>query len=550
MDNSSPFTKYKDELIILIISILLFIPFLGKVHLFDWDEINFAEAAREMIVTGNYFHVEIDYKQFWEKPPLFIWMQVLSMKMFGINEFAARFPNALAGFITLISLFRIGKKYLNRQFAWFWVMCYCGTILTFLYFKSGIIDPWFNLFIFLAIYQFSFLSDHTRNNKHWRAILAGVFLGLAVLTKGPVAILIAILCLIVYTIINKFQVPFKLLDIFLTILFCALISMLWFGVEMMGNGLWFIREFVVYQIRLFKTQDAGHGGPFLYHWIVLLIGCFPASILLIKAYFMKSKSTEHQKVFLNWMKILFLVVLILFSIVETKIVHYSSLCYFPLTFLAAYALYYMVHGKTRWNKIIHYSSYTLGLLLSIVLIGFPILMNRKDEWIHLVKDAFAVGNLQANIDWNIYDSSGGFVLLLGLIVYAIMNALKHYRKAIVALFISVCLMVFLTSALLIPKIELFSQAAAIRFYESKQNEDAYVQPMYFKSYAHLFYTKKKPVINVKSYDHEWLKTGDIDKPVYIVIKNTKMDELKQYSDIKLLYEENGFAFYKREPKEN
>ena len=43
------------------LGILFFIPFLGNVHLFDWDEINFAEAAREMIVSGNYSTVTIEY---------------------------------------------------------------------------------------------------------------------------------------------------------------------------------------------------------------------------------------------------------------------------------------------------------------------------------------------------------------------------------------------------------------------------------------------------------------------------------------------------------
>ena len=92
-------------LIIIVASALLFIPFLGQVHLFDWDEINFAECAREMIVSKDYLRMQIDFKPFYEKPPLFIWLQVLSMKMFGVNEFAARFPNAVAGMLTLIALF-------------------------------------------------------------------------------------------------------------------------------------------------------------------------------------------------------------------------------------------------------------------------------------------------------------------------------------------------------------------------------------------------------------------------------------------------------------
>src|SRR6266542_5297254 len=140
------------QLLIVIVASLLFIPFLGHVHLFDWDEINFAEAAREMIVTKNYLSVQIDYLPFWEKPPLFIWMQVLSMKVFGINEFAARFPNAVCGIVTLLVLFNIGRKLVSNNFGLVWGLVYTCSILPFFYFKSGIIDPWFNLFIFLGVY--------------------------------------------------------------------------------------------------------------------------------------------------------------------------------------------------------------------------------------------------------------------------------------------------------------------------------------------------------------------------------------------------------------
>ncbi len=113
-------------LLITLIGILLFFPFLGNVHLFDWDEINFAECAREMIRTRDYSLVQINFVPFWEKPPLFIWMQVISMKIFGINEYAARFPNAICGVVTLITLYRIGSKLYNDRFAWFWVFSYTG----------------------------------------------------------------------------------------------------------------------------------------------------------------------------------------------------------------------------------------------------------------------------------------------------------------------------------------------------------------------------------------------------------------------------------------
>src|SRR3954471_8451196 len=81
---------------------VIFIPFIGNCPLFDWDEINFAECAREMVVSGDYSQVQLNFRPFWQKPPGFIWLQAISMNVFGVNEFAARFPNALCGAITLV----------------------------------------------------------------------------------------------------------------------------------------------------------------------------------------------------------------------------------------------------------------------------------------------------------------------------------------------------------------------------------------------------------------------------------------------------------------
>jgi 4-amino-4-deoxy-L-arabinose transferase-like glycosyltransferase len=537
--------KIPAELLIVLMSALFFIPFLGAVHLFDWDEINFAEAAREMLVSGDYFKVQIDFKPFWEKPPLFIWMQALSMKIFGVNEFAARFPNAIAGIATLVILYRIGKQYINEAFGWIWVMTYGGTILTLLYFKSGIIDPWFNLFIFLAIYFFSFLTEHDATQRSKRTLLAGVFLGLAVLTKGPVAILICVLCLLAYWGFYRMNTAVRFLEILAVVLITAAISFLWFGVELKNNGIWFIKEFVVYQIRLFQTQDAGHGGPFFYHWYVLLLGCFPASLFAIKAFFMKALAEEHQRSFFRWMEIMFWVVLILFSIVKTKIVHYSSLTYFPITFLASYALYFLIHGSTKWNNWIRVSQYIIGFLISFLLIVFPIAMKNVNQWQHIIKDPFAQANLQANIDWAWYDSIGGFILLAGMIGMLVMNKDHHYRRAAVILYLSLTTAVFFTSVLIVPKVEAFSQRSAIEFYQSLKGKDVYVQPMYFKSYAHLFYFERGPLSQPQAYDHEWLRSGNIDKDLYIVVKVTMRPEIERYKDIQFIREENGFAFYLR-----
>ena len=115
-----------------------------------------------MIVTGNFSRVQIDFHPFWEKPPLFFWMQALSMKAFGINEFAARFPNAVIGIFTTYYILFSGKKLYDEKFGLIWALAYMGSFLPHLYFKSGIIDPFFNFFIFLTVV---FLAKSIRKER-------------------------------------------------------------------------------------------------------------------------------------------------------------------------------------------------------------------------------------------------------------------------------------------------------------------------------------------------------------------------------------------------
>ena len=329
--------KLPAELLIIVGGLILFVPFLGATHLFDWDEVNFAEASREMLATHNYSIPQIEFQPFWEKPPLFFWLQVVSMKLFGVNEFASRFPNAVCGILTLLVFFRIGKKQWNETFGWIWVLVYAGSLLPQFYFKSGIIDPWFNLFIFLSIYQLSLYTwQGQRLARH--GILSGLFAGLAVMTKGPVALLVIGLTYFIFAITNRFRLFMKFKHILLFILLTLLVGSIWFIALLLNGQQQVIVDFFNYQIKLFSTEDAGHGGPFFYHFIILLIGCFPVAALSILA--MRRTNQAGMPLHLHkFMLILFWVVLILFSIVKTKIVHYSSLCYYPLTFLAAFSFY-------------------------------------------------------------------------------------------------------------------------------------------------------------------------------------------------------------------
>lgn len=524
---------------------LLFIPFLGQVHLFDWDEVNFAECAREMLVTKTYLRVQIDFQPFWEKPPLFIWMQALCMSIFGINEFAARLPNALMGIVTLCTLFYIGKRVVSERMAWWWVLLYTASWLPHFYFKSAIIDPTFNFFIFLSFFQVYLMRHGKRQMLH--ALLAGIFLGLAVLTKGPVAILVAMLSLIAYLLLNKGFWGYRWPHFLLLIVACAATTFLWFGVDIVRNGWWFTQEFITYQVRLFQTEDAGHGGPFYYHFVILLIGCFPAAAFLFQSGRKSTavRNTKEESEFARWMWILFWVTLILFSIVKTKIVHYSSLCYFPLTFLAALQLSRIDEARVKIKKVVTILLSAIGIILAVVITLLPWVGVNKNKLIPLFDDDFAVANLQAQVPWSYAECAYGLVYLAGVIIALIWMS-RSFRRGILLLFAVQILIIQVAVLHFTPKIEGFSQRAAIEYYESFAGKDVYVHPLGFVSYAYLFYSQKQPSQNREYYKNKtaWLLNGKVDKPVYFIAKITDK-EWANHPNLQQIGAKNGFVFYKR-----
>jgi 4-amino-4-deoxy-L-arabinose transferase-like glycosyltransferase len=534
--------------LITLLGVLLFIPMLGKVHLFDWDEINFAECAREMIVSGDYIRMQIDYLPFWEKPPLFIWLQAASMQLFGINEFAARFPNALAGVVTLAVLFYAGKRIVNEKMAGWWALLYAATWLPHFYFKSGIIDPIFNLFIFLAFFQFYLLGKLKDKTIH--AFLSGLFLGLAVLTKGPAAIVIAALSLAVYIVYNKGLWGYSLKHILLTIVSSFLPFGLWFCLAVLEYGWtygsWFMGEFITYQIRLFSTEDAGHGGPFFYHFIVLLIGCFPAAPFLFQYRRNRSADTENVRSFSLWMWILFWVTLLLFSIVKTKIVHYSSLCYFPLTFLAAVKMYQLSEKTDQLKTVVKVLLLVVGTLLAILISLLPLVGIYKDLIIPYVDDPFAVGNFQANVSWQYSEMIWGILYLIG-IWCTVFYMRRNFKNAMLILCLIQIVLIQVTVTHFTPKIEAYSQRAAIEFFKGLSGKDVYVKVLGYKSYAHLFYTQKTPIPQEAERNEAWFLEGDLDKPVWFITKNTYADNLRKYPQVKEIGQQNGFVFFRRDP---
>lgn len=540
-----------------LVSFLGFVLFLGKSQLFDWDEINFAESAREMLRTGNYFQVQIDFEPFWEKPPLFIWMQAFSMKIFGVNEFAARFPNAMFGLFTITAIYWQGTRIKNNLFGLMTALLYMGSLLPALYFKSGIIDPVFNFFIFLGImhimrFEMRIRGDLPENSGQHAPMWAGVWLGLATLTKGPVGLLVPALVYLVYkALYDRFRLPWAALGRFLGVYLLMILS--WFGSIYLftPDGGEIITKFISYQADLFSSGVAGHSQPFYYHFVIFLVGCFPMSAFAFRGMFERSSGAELSM--RRFMLIWFWVVMILFSIVQTKIVHYSSMLYFPGAFLGSLYLYRLMRRK-EGLKADSYVLYGLGMLIFGIAVSLVNLaVSRLPEWAEKVKDPFARENLLTPVDWSGWEFIPGLLFTLGLCagLYLLIK-----RKFLPYLLLQAGLTLLYLNSLnlmIVPKVSQYTQASAVEFFQKAAYEDAYIIVEGYKSYAQFFYGRVEPFPFPeipKDRREDWMRTGEIDRPVYLITKIHRMDEgfLERNSEFKEVKREAGFVFFVRRPQ--
>lgn len=534
------------NIIIILAGLLLFLSFNGRLHLFDWDEINFAESAREMLVTNDYSTVRINYEPFWEKPPLFIWMQAFSMQIFGINEFAARFPNGIAGVITLLFLFSAGRRLSGFRMGWLWALVYAGSFLPFFYFKSGIIDPWFNLFIYGSLYTLILYTDpecHTSKNK--LVLTGGLLLGLAILTKGPVAILVTGLSFAVFLVLKKFRVSVHPRHVLLYALATILAGGSWFLYQLLTGNHQIIIDFIEYQIRLFNTRDAGHGGFLLYHFVVVFFGVFPAALFMIPAFRNIYPSLSKENHYRLWNLAIMMTVLVLFTIVRTKIVHYSSLAYFPLTFLAAQYL----DGKiTLRSKSPRWITAIAGFLVMVYALAV-ILLSQTDRFkkyfleTNLIRDEFAKANLMADGGWKGIEWAPALLLIGGLVLFMWFNNRNNLRLAVISLFSGSLFFMYFSMVLIVPRVEAYSQRALIEFCSDVSDENSYVSTLGFKSYAVYFYARRMPpgIPPVLDLNSELEIPGSAT--LYVVMKNIRKDQfLEQYPGLEFLYEKNGYVF--------
>jgi 4-amino-4-deoxy-L-arabinose transferase-like glycosyltransferase len=175
--------------------------------LIDRDEPRFAEASREMIERDDYIVPFFNDRFRFDKPPLAYWMQIASYKTFGENDFAARFPSAIAAALVAVSILAWGSGIGGEKVGWWAAIVFTLSLQTFLHAKAAVADMWLVLFVTLAHWSgyelFGLSAEHStltppsqgygatsaqRSTSNW--LWWSIFylsLAFGFLAKGPIA---------------------------------------------------------------------------------------------------------------------------------------------------------------------------------------------------------------------------------------------------------------------------------------------------------------------------------------------------------------------------
>ncbi|MBX3422835.1 MAG: glycosyltransferase family 39 protein [Pirellulaceae bacterium] len=161
--------------------------------LFEPDETRYAQIALEMYETGDWTVPKISGQAYMDKPPMLFWSIATSYHLLGVSQFAARAPVALAAWLTILTTYVLGRKLFGTGAAVAGTCCLLCTGLLAVASRFLLTDAILtfatttaSLAMIMALHR-----ESSRSTGLW-LILAGVAIGLGILTKGPIALLLTI----------------------------------------------------------------------------------------------------------------------------------------------------------------------------------------------------------------------------------------------------------------------------------------------------------------------------------------------------------------------
>lgn len=369
-------------LLLFIISASLIFAGLGKNHLIPWDEAIYAKVAKNMVVRNEYVVPYWDnfVTGWFEKPPLYMWMMSGFMNILGFNSLSARLPSAIFGFLTVILVYLIGRKFFNKTAAFVSSLALVTTIHFLYYSRSSMLDVTATFFITLSLYLY-WLAKNSDKKIFW--IVSGLSAGLSVMTKGVVGLL-PFLVMFVYELTSllflKEKISRKLVFGYLMSFFSMLVVALpWHLAMYKMFGSSFINKYFLYHVWDRATMAIEEkGNPFFWYvvvmkvsmriWFVALLGALP--LTLFKAY-----KKERKFVFLIvWALSIFL----FFSSAKSKLVWYIIPIYPAVSLMVGYFIERSLNLLMGRIKLVNNNVFKFfSMYLLVVFSLFYLFLNRE-----------------------------------------------------------------------------------------------------------------------------------------------------------------------------
>lgn len=330
-------------LLILLVGIATFLPNLGSHGLWDVDEAHNAECAREMLEAGTWIVPTFNYQLRTDKPAMLYWWIMGSYQVFGVSEWSARLPSVLAGLCSLLLTYEIGRRLFGSVTGLLSALILCSSFMFAV--SSHAVTPDALLICYVQATFLTWLVAYDRKQPAW-LLLAGVFSGCAVLTKGPVGVALPMLVVGLHLLWQRDLSFLWQRRTVQSAIICLAVILPWYilvGVETHGE---FLKGFfLTHNLSRFSVPMEGHTGPIVYHFLVILVAFAPWSIFLGPTFWfnIRGEQTDDRvssiRFLLCWVAVWFVV----FSIAATKLPNYVLPTYPPLAMMTAAFL-------VRWWK--------------------------------------------------------------------------------------------------------------------------------------------------------------------------------------------------------
>ncbi|MCH7407115.1 ArnT family glycosyltransferase [Belliella aquatica] len=318
---------------LVVVIILLHFSGTAKLSIYALDEAKNAVAAFEMYENNDYLLPKFNDQPRYDKPPLHYYFFIIGYKIFGYNPFGARFFPALAGLLCMLVCAKFVKAQFGHRATFFFLLLIAANIHWMVQFHMAVPDPFLILFLTTSyLYGFKYYESRYQVIKY--QYYSYLLLGLAVLSKGPVALLLYIITFILFMLFQK-RLSLKPWFRFFPVCLFILVAGSWYAlVGLTTDGNWLGEFFLKHNLSRFSSPMEGHGGSFLKTWLFVFIGLFPFVIFLPKAmHFLYVKKLREygdsisKNSFLLFATLAGFIILIFFSFASTRLPNYTVPAY-------------------------------------------------------------------------------------------------------------------------------------------------------------------------------------------------------------------------------